>query len=653
MCGIVGLFGWPMPPAAARVLLRRMVDAVAHRGPDAQDVLAEAGIALGHARLSIVDIAGGAQPMRDETGQVAIAFNGEVFNHVELRAELAARGIRCRTNSDTEVILRLYLERGAACVEALNGDFAFAIHDARRGRLLLARDRIGVRPLFHATLPGGRIAFASEAKALLEVPGVTPAPDPVALDQVFTLWAPLPPRTMFRDIQELPPGHMLEADADGMRLRRWWRADFPRAGEEPPIDEGRAAEELGALLADAVRIRLRADVPVGAYLSGGLDSAIVTRLARDSGSGTLETFSLTFGQPEFDESAQQLEMAAALGTSHRAVACGADDIARLFPRMVRHAERPVLRTAPAPMLLLSGLVRDAGFKVVLTGEGADEVLGGYDIFREAKLRAFCARQPGSRLRPLLFRRLYPWLPTLQAQAPAYLGAFFGAGLDRVDDPLFSHLPRFAAAARAKRFYADGLRDALAGHDALEELRASLPAEFMRWDPLHRAQYLEMAHLLPGYILSAQGDRVAMANAVEGRFPFLDPRVIDFAARLPPRLKLKGLREKHILRQSMRGRLPAAIGARAKQPYRAPDAASFFGPHAPGWVADALSREAVARSGWFHPAAVARLARKCANQAQAGAASGFGDNQALVGILSAQLWHRDFGARAAMPLAATA
>jgi asparagine synthase (glutamine-hydrolysing) len=653
MCGIVGLFGWHLPPPAAQALLRRMVDAVAHRGPDAQAVLAEGGVALGHARLSIVDIAGGAQPMRDETGQVAIAFNGEVFNHIELRAALAARGVRCRTHSDTEVILRLYLERGAECVHALNGDFAFAIHDARRGVLLLARDRMGVRPLHYARLPGGRIAFASEAKALLDVPGVTAEPDPVALDQIFTFWAPLPPRTMFRDISELPPGHLLEADADGVRVRRWWRLDFPRAGEEPDIAAPRAAEALRALLTDAVRLRMRADVPVGAYLSGGLDSAIVATLARDAVPGALQTFSLTFDQAEFDESAQQREMAAALGTDHRAIPCGTDDIARLFPRVVRHAERPVLRTAPAPMLLLSGLVRDAGFKVVLTGEGADEMLGGYDIFREAKLRAFCARQPGSRLRPKLFRRLYPWLPALQAQGPAYRDAFFGAGLDRVGDPLFSHLPRFAAGVRARRFHGGGLRAALEGYDPLDDLRASLPADFMRWHPLHRAQYLEATLLLPGYILSAQGDRVAMANAVEGRFPFLDPRVVDFASRLPPRLKLNGLREKHILRESMRGRLPAAIGARAKQPYRAPDAASFFGPTAPGWVAEALSREAVARAGWFDPAAVALLARKCASQARAGAATGFGDNQALVGILSAQLWHREFGARATRPLAATA
>jgi asparagine synthase (glutamine-hydrolysing) len=470
------------------------------------------------------------------------------------------------------------------------------------------------------------------------------------LDQIFALWAPLPPRTMFRDIQELPPGHLLEADANGVRVRCWWRLAFPDAGEEPEVAETAAAEELRALLADAVRLRMRADVPVGAYLSGGIDSAIVATLARDLAPGALRTFSLTFEDPAFDESAQQQQMAAALGTAHRAIACSAGDIAASFPDLVRAAERPVLRTAPAPMLRLSRLVRDAGFKVVLTGEGADEVFAGYDLFREAKLRAFCARQPESQLRPQLFRRLYPWMPALQAQGPAYLAAAFGVGLDRGDDLLFSHLPRFATASRARRFYSADLRRALAGRNPLEELRATLPPDFARWHPLHRAQYLEATHLLPGYILSAQGDRVAMAHAVEGRFPFLDPRVVDFAARLPPRLKLQGLREKHILRMAFRGRLPAAIGARAKQPYRAPDAACFFGPAAPPWVAEALSREALRRTGWFDPDAVALLARKAA----AGGVTGFADNQALVGVLSAQLWHASFAGRPAhRPLAAIA
>ena len=647
MCGIAGLFGRPVPSEPRKALVRRMVDAIVHWGPDDQGVFVRDRVALGHARLSIIDLAGGRQPMVDEAGEVAIAFNGEIFNYVELRDDLARRGVRFRTDSDTEVILRLYQQKGTACVDDLNGDFAFAIWDGRRNRLVLARDRMGVRPLYYAHTQDGQLCFASEVKALLRVPGVAAEADPVALDQVFTLWLPLPPRTMFKGVRELPPAHFLVATPERVEVSRYWRLDFPRRGEEAEAaDEDAVAEELRALLADATRIRLRADVPVGAYLSGGLDSSIVSTLARDLASARLRTFSVTFDSPEFDESGQQREMAAALGTEHQSVPCPASDIGAVFPEVIRHVERPILRTAPAPLFRLSGLVRRAGFKVVLTGEGADEILAGYDIFKEAKIRAFCARQPESRLRPLLFRRLYPYLPGLQAQSPAYLRAFFGMALDRAGDPLFSHLPRFATAARTKVFFSDGLRAALAGHDALEALRADLPAEFRHWDPQHQAQYLETAYLLPGYILSAQGDRVAMAHAVEGRFPFLDHRLAEFAARIPPRLKLKGLREKHILRRSMAERLPPAIGGRPKQPYRAPDSECFFGPRAPDYVDEVLSRAAVARAGYFDPPAVEKLVRKCRTTG----AGGFRDNQALVGVLSTQLWHRAFveGAAPAHP-----
>ncbi len=658
MCGIAGLYGPPAPSEPRRALVWRMVDAIVHRGPDDRGVFVEDRVALGHTRLSIIDLATGHQPMVDPEAGVAIAFNGEVFNYIELRRDLIARGVRFRTESDTEVILRLYQERGTACVDALNGDFAFAIWDRRRGTLMLARDRMGVRPLYYARVGDG-LCFASEIKALLRVPGVTAEADPVALDQIFTFWLPLPPRTAFRNVWELPPGHFLLATPDHVEVRRYWRLAFPRRGEEASgAEEGSAAEDLRALLTDAVRIRMRADVPVGCYLSGGLDSSVVTALAKEAASAPLRTFSVTFDSPEFDESGEQLEVVEALGTEHEAIRCTEADIGAAFPGVVRHVERPVLRTAPAPLYLLSKAVRHAGFKVVLTGEGADEVLAGYDIFKEAKLRAFCARQPGSRLRPLLFRRLYAYLPGLQAQSSAYLAAFFGMGLGRAEDPLFSHLPRFGAAARARLFFSEGMRAHLAGYDPLDELREGLPVEFRYWHPLHQAQYLETAYLLPGYILSAQGDRVAMAHAVEGRFPFLDHRLVEFAAGLPPEFKLKGLREKHILRRSMAGRLPPAIVGRPKQPYRAPDSSSFFGPHAPGYAAELLSRRAVAEAGYFDPEAVGRLARKC--QIAGGLAS-IRDNQALVGVLSAQLWHQAFvdadthaaPASSALPAAANA
>jgi asparagine synthase (glutamine-hydrolysing) len=651
MCGIAGYFGRPSTAMPPRTLLRRMVGAIAHRGPDDRGFFVGDEVGLGHARLSIIDLASGQQPMADADQSLRITFNGEIFNYVELRDDLIARGHRFATQSDTEVILHLYAEMGPDCVRLLNGDFAFALWDARRRRLMLARDRMGVRPLFY-TRRNGALYFASEVKALLEAPGVTAELDPIALDQIFTFWFPLAPRTPFKGIDELKPGHMLLIDPDWTVVRSYWTLSYPRLGEEGPHDaraERALAEEVEHLLLDATRIRLRADVPVGAYLSGGLDSSLVAAAAKRFVPHRLRTFSLTFDSPEFDESEHQQHMVRALGTAHDSVACAPGDIARLFPQAIRHAEKPILRTAPAPLLALSDLVHRNGFKVVLTGEGADEVFAGYDIFKEAKLRRFCARQPHSRWRPLLFRRLYPYLPGLQAQSPKYLEAFFAAGLGALDDPLYSHLPRVRTTVAAKGLFSGDLTAALRDYDALADLRDSLPPEFARWHPLSQAQYLETAHLLPGYILSSQGDRVAMAHAVEGRFPFLDHRLVELGARIPPSLKLRGLREKHILRASAERLLPDGILNRTKQPYRAPDSQCFIGPDSPDYVTCRLSPADLAATGYFDPRPVARLVAKCRN----GKFIGFRDNMAFVGVLSTQLWHREFVAAAAASTIASA
>lgn len=634
MCGFGGYFG---SVREAEALLKRMVTAIAHRGPDERGTFVAPEAGLGHVRLSIVGLGDGQQPMSDATGDLTIVFNGEIFNYVELRDELRAKGRHFRTSSDTEVILHLYDEMGEDCLSVLNGDFSFAIRDARRNRMMLARDRMGVRPLFYATR-GETLYFASEIKALLQVPGITAEIDPIALDQIFTLWAPIAPRTGFSDIYELEPASFMIAERGHQTIRPYWRLDYPdRDATSRFVNEGDAAEELRALLSDATRIRMRADVPVGSYLSGGLDSSIVAALAAGMAPQGLRTFSVTFDSAEHDESAYQMQMAAALGTQHSAVACRAGDIARVFPEVVRFAERPIIRTAPAPLCQLSGLVREQGLKVVLTGEGADEVFAGYDIFKEARVRRFCGRQPGSRIRPHLFRKLYPYLPGLQQQSAEYLAAFFGAGDVPLDDPLFSHRPRFKSTAATKIFFSPDLRASLAGYDAAEELASRLPQDFGRWHALHQAQYLEGRFLLPGYILSSQGDRMAMAHGIEGRFPFLDHRLVEFAAGLPPEMKLKGLVEKHILREATKDLMPEAIGKRTKQPYRAPDSLSFTGVGELDYVREAMSEDRISAGGLFNPRAVAKLYEKCQSQP----VSGFRDNAAFVGILSTQLWLKTF------------
>jgi asparagine synthase (glutamine-hydrolysing) len=385
-----------------------------------------------------------------------------------------------------------------------------------------------------------------------------------------------------------------------------------------------------------VRLQLRADVPVGAYLSGGLDSSGIVALVRASTATPVRTFSLAFAEPEFDESAHQQAMVRHIGTEHTTLRIEAADIGRAFQRFVTHAETPVLRTGGVPLMLLADEVRRQGYTVVLTGEGADEVFGGYDLFKEAKVRRFWARQPASAWRPKLLGRLYGYLANSPASNPALAAAFFGQGMEHIDRPVFAHLPRWSTSGRALGFLSPELRAAVAGFDPLALVESRMPDALMRWSPLARDQYVEAKTLLAGYLLASQGDRAAMAASIEGRFPYLDHTLVEFANRLPPQWKIHGLSEKHVLRKALAGLLPEDILARGKQPYRAPDCRSFFVDGRPlDYVADALDPDNVRACGLFDADAVARLHAK----ARAGRATGFADNQAFVGILSTQLLAR--------------
>ena len=511
MCGIAGVFNRDARPADVS-LASRMIERLGHRGPDACGAVSLGPVALAHARLSIIDIAGGQQPMSLSDGRLSITFNGEIFNYLELREELTRQGCIFRTKSDTEVILHLYARDGTDCVRDLNGQWAFAIWDSLSQTLFLSRDRMGVRPLFHTEVDGAFL-FASEIKGLFADPRVERSIDPQGLDQCFTLWAPVAPRTAFKRIAELPPGCSLQVSADEQRQLRHWQADYPAS---VAATEDESAEQLLSLLVEATRLRLRADVPVAAYLSGGIDSTAIAAIATRFTATRLRTFSVSFDDAEFDESVYQREASEWLGTEHENIRCSPSDIGRVFPEVVWHAERPLFRTAAAPMFLLSQLVRDSGYKVALTGEGADEILGGYDIFKETKIRRFCSAMPQSRLRPLLLRRLYPYLPNVQSQSDQYLQAFFAASSAGGDDPFFSHMPRWTSSARLRLFYSSDLRATLESHSSpTDDMRALLPDAHAQWDSFARAQFLETAHLLPGYILSAQGDRVAMAHGSRG------------------------------------------------------------------------------------------------------------------------------------------
>jgi asparagine synthase (glutamine-hydrolysing) len=631
MCGIAGILNKGAETPDQR-LLERMIATLRHRGPDESRVEVLGPLGFAHARLSIIDLSPtGSQPMANEDGSLRLVYNGEIFNYLELRAELEARGHRFAGSSDTEVILHAYEEKGESCVNDFNGQWAFALWDQPRKRLFLSRDRLGVRPLYYADTPEAFV-FASELKALVLHPAVSRAPDLQSLAEIFTFWACLPPRTFLRSVRELPPGCSMTVGGSGVRPFPYWEVDFTPAENPAGLEE--LAEQLLELLVDATRLRLRADVPVGAYLSGGLDSSVVTSIIRHYTSNRLKTFSVSFQDAEFDESAYQRQVVEELGTEHHSVHCTAEDIGRVFPEVIRHTEKPIVRTAPAPLYLLSALVRDHGYKVVLTGEGSDEVLGGYDIYKETRIRRFWGRRLDSRWRPLLLRRLYPYMSNLQAQRPELLKGFFHVQPGDLGDPFFSHTPRWRLTSHLQLFFSPEVKAAV--HDPLADLEPALPSAFGGWDDFGRAQYLETTVLLPGYILSSQGDRVAMAHSVEGRFPFLDYRVVEFGARLPTRFKMRGLNEKYLLKKAAGHLVPETVRRRPKQPYRAPDAAAFFDP-ATGkarfpYVEELLSEAALRRHGLFDPEAVAHLLAK----ARRGGITGVRDNMAVVGILSAQL-----------------
>ncbi|MGH7615866.1 MAG: asparagine synthase (glutamine-hydrolyzing), partial [Gemmatimonadaceae bacterium] len=502
-----------------------------HRGPDGSGIHVADGVGLAHTRLSIIDVERGAQPLCNEDGQVVITYNGEVYNYIELRAELESHGHVFRTRSDTEAIVHAYEQWGDEFPTRLNGQFALAIHDRRRRRVVLARDRFGVRPLFYSE-HAGSLFFASEVKALF-AGGVPSAPDPVGLDEIFTFWGARAPRTCFAGVRQLEPGTIAVWERGALRASRYYELEYPEERDE----SADAIRQLDDIMRGSVDLRLRSDVPVGGYLSGGLDSSITCALAAADSSADLHTFSISFDDPALDESEFQQIVARQIRCRTWVRQVGAGDIAGVFPSVVRHAETPLVRTAPAPMYLLARLVREHGIKVVLTGEGADEVFLGYDLFKETSVRLFCLRRPESAMRPRLFDRLYPYLQ--HSGGDFWRRSFLDAG--GPGDPLFSHLPRFLLTARIKAFYSDGMRAALAGEDVMADLRASLPPAFARWSPLNRAAYLEMRTLLSPYLLSSQGDRMAMAHGIEGRFPFLDHRVFELAAALPTSSKLLGLK----------------------------------------------------------------------------------------------------------------
>jgi len=634
MCGVAGVIDLKGRRKPDQAMLQRMADALVHRGPDDDGFLAAPGIGLAHRRLSIVGLNDGRQPLFNEDQSVALICNGELFDFPERRQELEAKGHVFRTHTDCEIIVHLYEEYGEGLLEHLKGQFAFVLVDFKRRIVLLARDRVGICPLFWSR-QGDFLYFGSEIKALIASGAVTPKADPRGVDNLFTFFALGGRRTTFEGVQAIAPGHYLKIawrgddKAASPVETKYWDFDFPDWGDEDNPDAKTAIDAFEETFARAVEIRLRADVPVVGYLSGGVDSAYVLATAAHVAGRAIPSFTLRVPDPRLDEADNALEAARAIGCHPTVVEAGADIITDSYPALTRAAECPVLDTSCAALFALSREVRAQGFKTVLTGEGADEGFAGYLWF---KIREIARRLDiGDVFRPStgMSRLARKW---------AARDLTF-AELSRIDTMIGgphaqSIIYNLVARSRG-RYYSAGMKEALGTHVAYEDLNLDLE-RMARWHPLNRSLYLGYKVHLSGLLMSSKGDRVAMANSVETRYPFLDEAVIDLASRLHPGFKLhRLLKDKYLVRRAAERRLPHDVAWRPKGMFRAPTAQTFL-THPPAFVRELLTPESLAKAGYFDVDAVTR---DCALLAQ-GEGEKLGDfgSLGLGGVIATQLWH---------------
>ena len=592
MCGIAGRFNFnpshPVDPAH----LAAMTDAVTHRGPDAPGYYLDGAIGLGHRRLSIIDLATGDQPATNEDGAVQVVFNGEIYNFAEVRRELTAAGHRFRTGSDTEVIVHGYEEWGERCVDRFRGMFAFAVWDARRRRLLLARDRLGVKPLYYAVLDDG-IVFGSEIKSLLAHPDVPRAWRPDMLDAYLTLLYVPAPHTIYAGIHKLPPAHVLVAEAGTVRLSRYW--DLPFTGEPPVRREEEYLEELDALLREAVSLRLVSDVPLGAFLSGGIDSSAVVAYMVESSPAPPVTISVGFDQQAFDEVEHAERVARHLKCEFHALMAD-PQVETLLPRLAWHFDEPFADSSAVPTYYVSKAAREL-VTVALSGDGGDELWAGYPWHRVEswEQRARRALGPAARLAGLVGHALplslkgtrsLRHLASAPDQAYALKHGYNQFGPD------------------AKRgLYSPDFRRSVNGFDAFAAFRDHYRACGSN-EPLDRAMYVDTQTYMIDDVLT-KVDRMSMAVSLEAREPLLDHKLLEFAARVPVALKLKDGRGKHLLRRVLERRVPRSITERKKSGFAAPIAAWLRGPLA-GMTTELLGDGRLRDRGLFNQTEVARL-----------------------------------------------
>ncbi len=601
MCGIAGLFQPEHSNRFDPARIERMCDAMVHRGPDGAGVWTAAGIGLGHRRLSIIDLEGSPQPMHSVDGRAVIAFNGEIYNYRALRRELEGHGVRFATDGDTEVILAAWQRWGVDCLARLDGMFAFALYDREQRTLFLARDRFGVKPLFLAHLPDGTLAFASELKGLLTDPALPRKLNPHALDAYFA-WGYVPDtHSILEGVTKLPAGHFMLCEA-GKRIpqpRRWWDIDFTQRASGSEAD---LSAELMHLMREAVQSRMVADVPLGAFLSGGVDSSSVVALMSETSAHSVKTCSIGFDVSALDETGYAERIAQSFGTDHRARTVNRDDY-HAIDVLATMFDEPFADASALPTWRVCQLAREQ-VTVALSGDGADEAFAGYrrQVFHHNEERARSVL-PAALRGPIFgtLGRLWPkadWAPR-PLRAKSTLLALAESGEEGYARGLSVTTPEQRA-----EFYSDGLAKRLGGVRAEDELIALMRGAPAR-SGLDRAQYADLAFWLPGDILT-KVDRASMAVSLEAREPLLDHRLVEFAARLPEKMRVRGGTGKYLLKRAMEPQLPRDILYRPKQGFVTPIAQWLRGPLAKEARAVATSGT-LAQTGWFNPAAVARIA----------------------------------------------
>jgi len=625
MCGIAGIYNTSGEPVSPQVLAR-MTRLLEHRGPDDEGYWIDGAVGLGHRRLSIIDLETGHQPLSNEDGSLWIVYNGEVYNYLELRPSLAARGHRFRTASDTEVIVHLYEEKGPGCLEELRGMFAFALWNAKDRTLFLARDRIGIKPLFYALLPH-TILFASEIKSLLAHPDLAAEIDyPSLLDYLSFRYVPAP-RTLFKNIYKLKPGHSLSVRNGTVVESRYWDVfDDHGRPDERLCGFDAAKERLRTLVEEAVRLRLRSDVPLGAFLSGGIDSSTLVGIMSTLVDAPIQTFSVGFEDPRFDELPFARAVAKHFHTIHREVVVRPEDIPRHLPTLIRHRDAPVSESSDVALYLVSQLARES-VKVVLSGEGGDELFAGYAKYLIEPIVPYFQRIPEWLARGLVSRPV----DRLPASYRALKSAVRSMGLRDETQRFVSYFASVDLAERSQ-ILSDEFLEAL-GRERHPDVFAHYMAQVRGRSPLERMFYGDMKLWLPDNLLE-RGDRITMAASLEGRVPLLDHKLVEFAARLPFSWKKGVLEGKRILKEAFRDMLPRAILHRKKVGFTVP-VRTWFREELWEWLRGTLLSEDARGRGIFRSAQVEDvLARH---------ASGKGDfSKQLWMLLNLELWFGQLG-----------